>query len=101
MFNYVPIEHKQMSFVSNGGKFKLYTVLINVLINDNSEKVLLKIKKDNVHYTLSSYKKKWSTSLLLAFVSAQRSFLSDINYFVCKKDFFLKLTNKSFSYFLL
>jgi hypothetical protein len=27
MFNYVPIKGKQMSFVSNGGKFKLYTVL--------------------------------------------------------------------------
>jgi hypothetical protein len=27
MFNYVQIKHKQMSFVSNGGKFKLYTVL--------------------------------------------------------------------------
>jgi hypothetical protein len=27
MSNYVPIKHKQMSFVSNGGKFKLYTVL--------------------------------------------------------------------------
>jgi hypothetical protein len=27
MFNYVLIKHKQMSFVSNGGKFKLYTVL--------------------------------------------------------------------------
>jgi hypothetical protein len=26
MFNYIPIKHKQMSFVSNGGKFKLYTV---------------------------------------------------------------------------
>jgi hypothetical protein len=26
MFNYVTIKHKQMSFVSNGGKFKLYTV---------------------------------------------------------------------------
>jgi hypothetical protein len=25
--NYVPIKHKQMSFVSKGGKFKLYTVL--------------------------------------------------------------------------
>jgi hypothetical protein len=25
MLNYVPIKHKQMSFVSNGGKFKLYT----------------------------------------------------------------------------
>jgi hypothetical protein len=24
---YVAIKHKQMSFVSNGGKFKLYTVL--------------------------------------------------------------------------
>jgi hypothetical protein len=31
MFNYVPIKHKQMSFLSNGGKFKLYTVL-NALI---------------------------------------------------------------------
>jgi hypothetical protein len=28
MFNYVPIKHKQMSFVSNGGKFKVYTVLL-------------------------------------------------------------------------
>jgi hypothetical protein len=27
MFNYVPIKHKQMSFVPNGGKFKLYNVL--------------------------------------------------------------------------
>jgi hypothetical protein len=27
MFNYVAIKHKQMSFVANGGKFKLYTVL--------------------------------------------------------------------------
>jgi hypothetical protein len=27
MFKYVAIKHKQMSFVSNGGKFKLYTVL--------------------------------------------------------------------------
>jgi hypothetical protein len=26
MFNDVPVKHKQMSFVSNGGKFKLYTV---------------------------------------------------------------------------
>jgi hypothetical protein len=24
--NHVPIKHKQMPFVSNGGKFKLYTV---------------------------------------------------------------------------
>jgi hypothetical protein len=38
-----------MSFVSNGGKFKLYTVLINVLINDNIEKVLLKIKKKTMY----------------------------------------------------
>jgi hypothetical protein len=27
MSNYVPIKHKQMSFVSKGGKFKIYTVL--------------------------------------------------------------------------
>jgi hypothetical protein len=31
MFNYVPIKHKQMSFVSNGGKFKLYTVLNDLI----------------------------------------------------------------------
>jgi hypothetical protein len=31
MFNYVPIKHKQMSFVSNGGKFKLYAVLNGLL----------------------------------------------------------------------
>jgi hypothetical protein len=27
MFNCVPIKHNQMSFVPNGGKFKIYTVL--------------------------------------------------------------------------
>jgi hypothetical protein len=27
IFNYVPIKQKQMSFVSNGGKFKFYSVL--------------------------------------------------------------------------
>jgi hypothetical protein len=27
MLNYVPVKHKQMSFVSNGGKLKVYTVL--------------------------------------------------------------------------
>jgi hypothetical protein len=26
-FNVIPIKHRQMPFVSNGGKFKLYTVL--------------------------------------------------------------------------
>jgi hypothetical protein len=31
IFSYVPIKHKQMSFVSNGGKFKLYTVLNGLL----------------------------------------------------------------------
>jgi hypothetical protein len=31
MFNYVPIKHTQMSFVSNCGKFKLYTVLNGLL----------------------------------------------------------------------
>jgi hypothetical protein len=31
MFNYVTIKHKHMSFVSNGGKFKLYTVLNGLL----------------------------------------------------------------------
>jgi hypothetical protein len=31
MFNYDPIKDKQMSFVSNGGKFKLYTVLSGLI----------------------------------------------------------------------
>jgi hypothetical protein len=31
MFDYVLIKHKQMSFVSNGGKFKLYTVLNSLI----------------------------------------------------------------------
>jgi hypothetical protein len=31
MFNYVPIKYKEMSFVSNGGKFKLYTVLTGLI----------------------------------------------------------------------
>jgi hypothetical protein len=33
MFNYVPIKYKQMSFVSNGGKFKLCTVLNGLLFS--------------------------------------------------------------------
>jgi hypothetical protein len=31
MFNYVPIKHKQMLFVSKGGKFKIYTALNGLL----------------------------------------------------------------------
>jgi hypothetical protein len=33
MFNYVPIKHKQMSFVSNAGKFKLYAVLNGLIFS--------------------------------------------------------------------
>jgi hypothetical protein len=33
MFDYVPIKHKQMSFVSNGAKFKLYTVLNGLIFS--------------------------------------------------------------------
>jgi hypothetical protein len=33
MLNYVPIKHKQMSFVSNGGKFNLYTVSNGLLFS--------------------------------------------------------------------
>lgn len=34
MFNYdVPIKHKQMKLVSNGGKFKLYTVRNGLLFS--------------------------------------------------------------------
>jgi signal recognition particle receptor subunit beta len=33
MLNYVPIKHKQVSFVSNGGKFKFYTVSNGVLFS--------------------------------------------------------------------
>jgi hypothetical protein len=31
MFNHVPIKHKQMSFMSNSGKFKFYTVLSGLI----------------------------------------------------------------------
>jgi hypothetical protein len=31
IFNYVPIEHKPMAIVPNGGKFKFYTVLNGLL----------------------------------------------------------------------
>ncbi|CAH1368548.1 unnamed protein product [Tenebrio molitor] len=31
MFNCIPIKHKPMSFESNGGKFKLYTVLNSLI----------------------------------------------------------------------
>jgi hypothetical protein len=40
MFNYVPIKHKHMSFVSNGGKFKLYTVLNGASANNCAGKAL-------------------------------------------------------------
>jgi hypothetical protein len=33
MFSLVPSKHKQMSFVSNGGKFKLYTVSNGLLFS--------------------------------------------------------------------
>jgi hypothetical protein len=35
IFNHVPIKHKQMSFVTNGGKFKLYTVLNGLIFLTN------------------------------------------------------------------
>jgi hypothetical protein len=34
MFHYVSIKPKQMSFVPNGGKFKLYTVLNGLVISN-------------------------------------------------------------------
>jgi hypothetical protein len=37
MFHYVPIKHKQMSFVSNGGKFKLHTVLNGLLFPTSTQ----------------------------------------------------------------
>jgi hypothetical protein len=55
MFNYVPIKDKQISFVSNGGKFKLHTVL-NVLIFPTQPRIsferairILKNDLDNFH----------------------------------------------------
>jgi hypothetical protein len=36
---YVPIKHKQMSFVSNGGKFKLYTVLNGLLLSTATQRI--------------------------------------------------------------
>jgi hypothetical protein len=39
--NHVPIKDKQMSFVSNGGKFKLYTVPNGLLFNAYSAQVFI------------------------------------------------------------
>jgi hypothetical protein len=38
---HVPVKHKQMSFVSNGGKFKLYTVLNNLLFSTPTQPRIL------------------------------------------------------------
>jgi hypothetical protein len=60
MFNYVPIKHKEMSFVSNGGKFKFYTVL-NGLIFPTSiqprilfERAIFYLKKEAIIFPHSS-----------------------------------------------
>jgi hypothetical protein len=45
MFNYVPIKHKQMSFVLNGGKFKLYTVLNGLIFPTRSFFLMKPINK--------------------------------------------------------
>jgi hypothetical protein len=50
MFNYVPIKHKQMSFVSNGGKFKLYTVL-NGLIFPTPTQPRISFERAIQHYS--------------------------------------------------
>jgi hypothetical protein len=49
MFNYVPIKHRQMSFVSNGGKFKLYTVL-NGLIFPTSTQPRISFERPIFYY---------------------------------------------------
>jgi hypothetical protein len=40
MFNHVPIKHKQVSFVSNGGKFKLYTIPNGLLFSTPTQPMI-------------------------------------------------------------
>jgi hypothetical protein len=48
MFNHEPIEYKQMSFVANGGKFKLYTVQ-NGLLSCERMIVIIFAKESSVN----------------------------------------------------
>jgi hypothetical protein len=66
-FNYVPIKHKQMSFVSNGGKFKLYTVLNGLIFPTPIQPrisferpILLMCKNYTVYIKLWFLYKKWN-----------------------------------------
>jgi hypothetical protein len=57
MFNYVPIKHKLMSFESNGGKFKLYTVLNGLISNNSSgaEGLVIKVSVNTGYFVLASH----------------------------------------------
>jgi hypothetical protein len=60
MFSYVPIKHKQMSFVSNGGKFKLYTVLNGLIFPTPTqprisfERAILSVPRDCMIVTVGA-----------------------------------------------
>jgi hypothetical protein len=64
MFNYVTIKHKQMSFVSNGGKFKLYTVL-NGLIFPTPTQPRISFERAMFQLHLLFYSSFWFHSELL------------------------------------
>jgi hypothetical protein len=74
MFNFVPIKHKQMSFVSNGGKFKLYTVYFfqRLLKSRFSFERMILVQYNDIFssslFTFYYYKKKWRHVITAGFI---------------------------------
>jgi hypothetical protein len=76
MFNYVSIKHKQMSFLSNGGKFKLYTVL-NGLIFPTPTQPRISFECAMVNVTISlSYAKVDEHKMVPPCVPGKTEFLN-------------------------
>jgi hypothetical protein len=53
IFNDVPIKHKHMSFVSNGGKFRLY-IVPNGLFFSKPTQPKFSLEHDTILYSLNS-----------------------------------------------
>jgi hypothetical protein len=68
MFNYVPIIHKQMSFLSNSGKFKLYTVLNGLIFPTPTQPRISFERSIQACQTISFYtEKKTSLSKIITY----------------------------------
>jgi hypothetical protein len=84
MFNYVPIKHKQMSFVSNGGKFKLYIVLNGLIFPTPTQP---RISFEGAIYLKFSQCYRWSQTASVIFkcirnVLHRHHFLQNIDMYV-------------------